>query len=486
MQQSGFLGQINPPNRFFLGAVCFCILAKPAEVLTLPSCLSAPEITPMENLGRHIIAELTDCNPDLLRDVHVIEQLMVQAAEAAHATVINATFHHFAPFGVSGVVVIQESHLAIHTWPEYRYAAVDVFTCGDTVNPWDCYLSLKKTLESGSGSAIEMHRGQAQLLPDAEEDTALLMQMRDDNKPAIKRTRDIWFTERDDNTAQSFRHKGDILYRKQTPYQKVEVIDTFAYGKMLTLDDYVMTTEKDEFAYHEMLTHPAAQLQGAPTTALVIGGGDGGVVRECLRYAGIARVVLVEIDAAVVEASRQYLPSIAGQLDDPRVEIQHIDGAKYVAEAADRSFDLILVDSTDPSSISDTLFGEQFYKNAARVLREGGYFAAQSESPRYHTEQFLKVNRQLRSVFGANATHTYLLHVPTYPSGLWSMTLAGKRPFVPKTDLNAEKADTFAAAQTLKYYNADIHAAAFALPNYVREILQQLPANTSPPPHGQH
>ena len=139
----------------------------------------------MENLGRHIIAELIDCDPVILKDVHQIEQFMVKAAEDAHATVINSTFHHFAPFGVSGVVVIQESHLAIHTWPEYRYAAVDVFTCGDAVNPWQCYMSLKQTLKSSGGSAIEMHRGQAQLLPEAAEDPEALLQLRDEKKLSI-------------------------------------------------------------------------------------------------------------------------------------------------------------------------------------------------------------------------------------------------------------------------------------------------------------
>ena len=208
----------------------------------------------MAALGRHIIVELYDCKPELLNDVVHIEKSMESAAEDAGATIINSTFHHFSPYGASGVIVIQESHLAIHTWPEYGFASVDLFTCGDTVNPWVSYQILKEKFGAAHGSAMELRRGEMALLKQRKFDVKAMR----DEKSAVDgspmRTRDVWFTERDDKIALSLKHEGK-LYDAQSDFQKVEVYKTQAYGNMLTLDGMVMTTEKDEYVYHEMITH---------------------------------------------------------------------------------------------------------------------------------------------------------------------------------------------------------------------------------------
>ena len=196
----------------------------------------------LETLGRHILVEYMQCDPNILNDVVFIEKAMVDAAREAEATVINSTFHHFSPFGVSGVVVIQESHLAIHTWPEYGYAAVDIFTCGDTIDPWFCYRFLEKAFKAEYATPMEALRGQPQLMKKTDFNVG---PGRPETELEIKHSRNIWFTERNDNIALSLRHVGERLYNQKSPYQKVEIYDTFAYGKLLALDGMVMTTEKD-------------------------------------------------------------------------------------------------------------------------------------------------------------------------------------------------------------------------------------------------
>lgn len=210
----------------------------------------------MSALGNHILVEFTGCSPEIMNDVVSIERDMVEAAVKAEMTVINSTFHHFSPYGVSGVVVVQESHLAIHTWPEYGYAAVDIFTCGDT-NTWAAFDYLQEQFKAKNYSAIEMRRGVINLLERMDFDLSSMRSQASDRVNPGKYTRNVWFTDKDDNQALSLRYTGEVLFRKESPYQRVSVLDTYAYGKMLTIDNMVMCTEKDEHHYHEMISHPA-------------------------------------------------------------------------------------------------------------------------------------------------------------------------------------------------------------------------------------
>lgn len=430
----------------------------------------------MNSLGRHILVEYFQCEPSLLNDVSHIEKSMVDAAKAAEATVINSTFHHFSPFGVSGVVVIQESHLAIHTWPEYGYAAVDLFTCGDTVNPWISYNFLKEAFKADYGSAMEMARGQQELMQ------KLPFEMRvkqpgesgELNGPnGIKSSRNIWFTERDENLALSLRHTGDRLFNSQSEFQKVEVYETYAYGKLLTLDGMIMTTEKDEYVYHEMTSHVPLQSHPDAERILIIGGGDGGVARECFRYERVKEVVLVEIDKMVVDASREFLPEIAAGFDDPRMDLRIEDGIRYAKEAPDESFDIVIVDSTDPVGPGEGLFTETFYRDIHRLLKPGGIMVTQSESPRFNIKVFKEIFQTYRKIYGQDNVHCYLAYIPTYPSGMWSFSYSVKGDRHPVKDMNMEAADQFAEDQGLRYYNAGVHYGAFALPGFVKELLRE-------------
>ncbi|WP_420386582.1 polyamine aminopropyltransferase [Roseivirga sp.] len=424
----------------------------------------------MASLGRHIIVEYYNCSPELLNDVVHIEKSMENAAEEAGATIINSTFHHFSPYGVSGVVVIQESHLAIHTWPEYGYASVDLFTCGDTVNPWVSYQMLKEAFEADHGSAVELSRGEMALLKKKNFNVQSMRDERSSEDGSPIRTRDVWFTERDDKIALSLKHDGK-LYDVQSDFQKVAVYKTQAYGNMLTLDGMVMTTEVDEYVYHEMITHVPLLTHPDPKRVLIIGGGDGGTAREVLKHKNLEEVVMVEIDDKVIEASKMHLPGIAQSLDDPKLNLIVDDGIKYVNEAADGSFDLVIVDSTDPVGPAEGLFSVDFYKEVYRILSADGIMITQSESPRFNSKVFKEIYQTYRGIFGEDQVHCYLAYIPTYPTGMWSFSYSSKGSAHPMKQKSEEEQDAFVKAAGLKYYNADMHKASFALPNFVKEMI---------------
>lgn len=427
----------------------------------------------MNSLGRHILVEFHGCSAEILNDVPRIEHDMLEAATRSGATIINSVFHHFSPFGVSGVIVIQESHLAIHTWPEYRYAAVDLFTCGDSVNPWVSYESLKTAFEAEHGSAIELNRGQLELLEKTDIDLGDMRDVATNKLMPPKHSRSVWFTDRDDNIALSIRHRGDRLFQEKSPYQLVEIYDTFKYGKMLTVDKMVMCSEKDESAYHEMIIHVPMLANPTAKKVLVIGGGDGGSVREILRHPQVESVTMVEIDEVVVRASREFLPSLSSSLDDPKLNLIIGDGISYLEQLEDESFDFIVVDSSDPVGPSVGLFSAEFYKNVYRALTPNGMIAAQSESPRFNQAAFVDLSHCLQKVFSPENVHTYLAFIQTYPTGMWSFTYGTKSGIHPVNDLNAEAATQFAKMHELQYYNSEVHKAAFCLPTFIQNMLSR-------------
>lgn len=426
----------------------------------------------MNALGRHILVEFLGCSSEVLDDVSIIEKGMIEAAKDAGATVISSSFHHFSPYGVSGVVVIQESHLAIHTWPEYQYAAVDLFTCGDSVDPWISFDHLKKVFKAQTHSALEMHRGSLSLLNRSEYSAVQQDREQLQNVVQPQFTRTLWFTDRDENQALSLRYNGEVLHQEKSPYQTVRVYNTCSYGKMLTIDNMVMCTERDEFHYHEMIVHPALQTHGSPKNVLVIGGGDGGTVREILKYPSVEKVTMVEIDEAVVKASKQFLPGVSCELENPKLKVLFEDGIKFVEDSKEESYDVIIVDGSDPVGPAEGLFSEKFYQNCHRALKPGGVVVAQGESPMFHEKAFVQLNRCLKSVFGTESAHVLLFHATTYPSGMWSLQLASKDGAHPIKSFNKEKAMLFTQEHHLRYYNEDLHSAAFCLPSFVKKMLE--------------
>lgn len=428
----------------------------------------------MKSLGWHILVEFIGCSSEILNDVGAVEKSMVDAAQEAGATVIQSSFHHFSPFGISGVVVIQESHLAIHTWPEYQYAAVDLFTCGESVDPWVSFDLLKNAFKAQNHSAVEMHRGSLAIL------NRVPFQAKDSRteietylKPG-KLERCTWFTDRDENQALSLRYSGDALFQEKSPFQKVRVLQTFSHGKMLAINNMVMCTERDEFHYHEMLVHPALQAHGNPKKVLVIGGGDGGTIREIFKYDSVEKVVMVEIDEAVVRAAKAHLPTLSKEFGNPKLELLIEDGIKYAADAQPESFDAIIVDGSDPVGPAKGLFTADFYKDCQRALKPGGIVVTQGESPMFHDEAFVDLNQCLKGILGAKNVHTLLFHATTYPSGMWSVQMGVKGNYHPARDFSKEQAKIFAREKQLRYYNEELHSAAFQLPTFVRRMLNEL------------
>lgn len=233
----------------------------------------------------------------------------------------------------------------------------------------------------------------------------------------------------------------------------------------------VMCTERDEFIYHEMLVHVAAQVQKQLKKVLVIGGGDGGTVREVLRYPSVESVTMVEIDEAVVRASREHLSSISLELDNPKLNLIIGDGIKYLREADDESFDLIIVDGSDPVGPAEGLFGRSFYTDVYRCLKPGGAVSLQSEGPLFSSKAFVELHQMLKSIFGESQVNCFLAHISTYPTGMWSFNHATKDGAHPIHDFDQDQATAFADQHKLKYYNAGIHQAAFALPTFVQTML---------------
>ncbi|MDR7542094.1 MAG: polyamine aminopropyltransferase [Armatimonadota bacterium] len=266
--------------------------------------------------------------------------------------------------------------------------------------------------------------------------------------------------------AQAYR-VDEVLLDLQSPYQRIRVIRTPLFGRMLILDDAVQTSEADEFCYHEMLAHPPLFTHPHPRRVLIIGGGDGGLLEEVLKHP-VERVVMVEIDRMVVDATLRHIPEIpGGAFDDPRAELRIEDGFAYVRNTPER-FDVALVDSTDPQGPSVPLFGEAFYRDLHRVLGEDGILAVQSGSPLYQAELITQVRRNLRQHFPV--VRTLLTYVPSYPGVLWTFTLASKR--LDPAELSADEVDRRVAGFGLRYYTGAQHRAALTPPPFLKQVLE--------------
>ena len=268
-----------------------------------------------------------------------------------------------------------------------------------------------------------------------------------------------------EGTAFSMKVK-EVLYDEWTGLQKLWIGLTEDFGRVMFLDGYVMLTERDEFVYHEMLAHVPLCSHPKPRDVLIIGGGDGGTLREVLRHRDVERALLCEIDGEVVEASRRFLPAVHdGAFDDPRSEIKIGDGCQYVRECVDEAFDVILIDSTDPVGPGEILFSSEFYADCRRILRPGGLISLQSEGPFKDPDLFRDIQGRVKLAFGNN--HPYLSFIPTYPTGMWTLTLAYRDP--EKSFFSEERSKEVSPG--CRYYTPEIHKAAFHLPNFVQKLL---------------
>lgn len=272
---------------------------------------------------------------------------------------------------------------------------------------------------------------------------------------------ELWYTEKQTETYGITAKISETYVREQTDFQDLAMIETEEFGTMLVLDGMVMTTVRDEFVYHEMVAHPALFTHPNPKHVLVVGGGDGGVIREILKHPSVEKAVLVDIDGKVIEYSKKYLPSIACGLDDPRVEVIVNDGYMHIHDHKN-AYDVIMVDSTEPVGPAVELFSKGFYQGIYESLKEDGIFIAQTDNPWFKADLIQSVNRDVREIFPI--VRVYCASIPTYPSGLWTFTMGSK-----KYDPLAVDETTIPEIES-KYYTPRLHKAAFVLPRFVEDL----------------
>lgn len=278
---------------------------------------------------------------------------------------------------------------------------------------------------------------------------------------------ELWYTEEHSRDVRFSIKVNRQLFSKQSELQRIDILESNEFGRFLTLDGLMMVTEKDEFIYHEMITHIPMATNPNIKKVLVIGGGDGGSVRELTRYSSIQEIHMVEIDEEVVSTCIEYLPTLACRLSDPRVKIYYQDGLKFV-RTKQNEYDLIIVDSTDPFGPGEGLFTKEFYGNCFKALKEDGILVNQHESDYYrdYANSMKRAHKRIQETFPI--CRVYQAHIPTYPSGHWLFGFASKK-YDPIKDLNADEWN--AIGIRTKYYNTELHRGAFALPSYVNEMM---------------
>lgn len=278
---------------------------------------------------------------------------------------------------------------------------------------------------------------------------------------------ELWFSEKHTENVKLSIKVNEHLFHKQSDFQQIDVFDSVEFGRFLTLDGYMMLTEKDEFIYHEMMVHVPMAVHPSVRRVLVIGAGDGGVLRELIKYDYIEKIDIVEIDSEVIEVCKKYLPFTACGFDDKRVNVVCQNGLKFIREPKDE-YDLILVDSTDPFGPGEGLFTKEFYGNCYKALKEDGILINQHESPFYKEDAAAVTYIHKRIVESFEVARVYQAHIPTYPSGHWLFGFASKK-YHPVKDLRAK--EWKALNIKTKYYNTNLHLGSFYLPNYVEELL---------------
>ncbi len=281
---------------------------------------------------------------------------------------------------------------------------------------------------------------------------------------------ELWYSEKHSDQV-SFSIKVDQhLYSNQSEFQRIDVFESKEFGRFLTLDGFMMVTEKDEFIYHDMIVHVPMATNPNIKNVLVIGAGDGGTIRELLRYKHVQHIDLVEIDEEVVRVSQKYLLLTANEIDNKRVKCYFEDGLKFVRQALNQ-YDLIIVDSTDPFGPGEGLFTKEFYRHCYRALTDQGILVNQHESPYYesYAQSMKRAHQRIKETF--EVAKVYQAHIPTYPSGHWLFGYASKG-IDPVDNKHLEHWNNYQIET--KYYNPQLHIGCFALPTYVNKMLEEV------------
>ncbi len=418
--------------------------------------------------GIHLTGDLFDCNcsASLFTDLETLSSLCRQATIDSGLTIVDEKYHVFPewqgqPGGITGAVLLAESHLAIHTWPERRGVTLDVYVCNFTCDNEGKARQLFDTL-------MLAFRPKEQVVNRIVRGDLAAGTAQADNKSDEAQQRDaLIFDWLNAHAGYGYTAKKQLA-AFESPYQRVEVYDTHQFGKLFRLDGRLMTSEGDEFFYHECMTHPALLSHPNPQSVLIIGGGDGGSTEEVLKHPSVKRVVMAELDPAVIDVARQHLGEIhKGALDDARLEIKIGDGFEYVKHCEER-FDLVILDLTDPDTPAFHLYSEAFFRLCQRVLNPGGLMTMHLGTPVYQPQTVKKNAAALRNVF--KQVQPLSVFIPLYGS-LWCLVVASDT-------VNPKGLAVETIAQrlrdrrigSLRYYNAEMHSAMFVLPTFVREL----------------
>jgi len=423
--------------------------------------------------GLHLTGDLFDCSCSaaLLTDLETLSKTCRDATDESKLTIVDQAWHRFPEWngqagGITGTLLLAESHLAIHTWPERNGVTLDVYVCNftddNTSKAEQLFEALTLAFRAKNQVVNRIARGDLAAGPQGAP------------APRAGQTKQgkfifDWLNANSGYGTTALRTLAEI----QSPYQRVEVYDTQQFGKLFRLDGRLMTSEGDEFFYHECMTHPAALAHPNPESILVIGGGDGGSSEELLKHPSVQRVVVAELDSVVIDISKKWLGAIhKGAFEDPRLEVKIGDGFEFVKSTAER-FDMIVLDLTDPDTPAFHLYSEQFFRMCQRILRPGGMLTLHLGSPVYQADTVRKNAANLRKVFRHVAPMS--LFVPLYGS-LWCLAVASDTidPRTTSVEVIAQRVNE-RNIDGLSYYHPALHSALFTLPLFVQEQVQPKP-----------
>lgn len=394
--------------------------------------------------GLHLVANLYRCRGDAryLTDSALLRRFCIDTINRGGLTVVGDMFHQFDGGGVTGAVVLAESHLAIHTWPELHSVTLDVYVCNFSQ---DNGLKARAVMDA----FMTLYAPEDYVSHDVPRDEQFMYEWLN---------KDYGF----------FLRSSGRVADSQTEFQHLEIHDTPQFGKLFRLDGCFMTSERDEFHYHENLIHPALTAHVAPKRILIIGGGDGGSSEEALKHPSVEQVTLVELDARVVEVAKEHLQEVHhGVFDNPKLRLVIDDGLKFIAKTTEK-YDLIVLDLPDPIGPAAALYEAAFFADCKRALAPGGVLTLHMGSPVSRPEHVRDIYRRLAAEFAI--VRPYVMFVPLY-GALWSM--ASCSDTLDPVKVSAEEIDRRIVRRDLahlQYYNSATHHAVFALPNFVRDL----------------
>ena len=384
-----------------------------------------PEVTILRHAenhlsGRHLLVDYWNCSTDILNNETKLVRILVMAADAAGAKIMSTHSHKFEPDGVTAVAILAESHISIHTWPKSSYASVDFYTCGNC-DPLLAHKVLGKALSADRSEFVEFERGRTNS-PDSIAMIAKKITSHSDLKMDGN-----WFLEdsvpgcRDSNVSHGFLI-SKLVFQERTQFQETLIFDNHVYGRVLVLDGIVQLSTSDEHIYHEMIVHPPMYSHPNPMKVVIVGGGDGGTLREVLRH-NPEEVVMIDIDKQFVNAAAKHLPSLSnGAFEDSRVTLVFEDASEAL-KRYENAFDIAIIDCNDAIGTSEKLFEEDFYATVSNALKNDGICAVQAGS--VLDEDFLQLTR-LRIEKHLGRTTAFRIPMPCYHCGEYVFLMASR------------------------------------------------------------